>query len=671
MKTQRKNIWLAALILLMLHSAGNFASAQTSLQKARELKANLDYAQAIAMYNDHMASLAIPAVEHIRELAECYLMVNEPDAAGAWLAKIIAWGGHTAEDVFHYANILKMQGKYEEAIRQYRNWAALAPEKEAEAASQVRACEMSLQWMADPLYFDVTNAEHLNSENSDFGLISFVDGYLFASDRATAKSGGGSKNVYGWTGNPFLKIFYASGTAAASAPPVPVQALNNDYHNGALVYDKNSKTIYFTRTRMVKVAKKPLNNDPTSWIDRSSADGYVNRLEIYSAQYANGKWTQVKPFRHNDSESYSVGHPAISPDGSVLYFVSDMPGGYGGTDIYYCERLPDGEWGKPRNAGGAVNTSGKEVFPTIGPDGAMYFSSDGHPGMGGLDIFSVRGARDRWDTPGNLRYPLNSSRDDFSIYFTETGTAGYLTSAREGGKGSDDIYSFVYAPPKTLVLAGITKARLEDNTLAELGFVDLKVMDDKGNTIRVISDVSGLFYLPLDCGGTYTIQGMKEGYFAGSASAEAICKSRNDTVFVELVLDKIIINKPIVLDNIYYDYNKWNIRPDAALELEKLVKILTENPAINIELGSHTDSRGTREYNQRLSQRRAESAVAYIISRGIKSSRITAMGYGESAPVNRCVDGVYCSEEEHQMNRRTEFRVTSIDSKYLGYGRSD
>jgi outer membrane protein OmpA-like peptidoglycan-associated protein len=413
---------------------------------------------------------------------------------------------------------------------------------------------------------------------------------------------------------------------------------------------------------MVKVTKKPINSDPTSWYDHSAAPDYTNRLEIYSAKFKNNGWTDIKAFAYNNADEYSVGHPALSPDGKTLYFVSNMPGGVGGADVYYCEKIDENTWSAPKNCGNMINSDGDEVFPYMDASGTLYFSSNGLPGMGGLDLFSAKGSKDSWTSPENLKYPLNSPKDDFSIYYTEAGKAGYLTSNRDGGKGMDDIYRFVESPPTDLILAVITKERLDNNTLGILKGVDVAIKNRITDNIQKmpVSD-RGTLFTKVDCGTSYEVKGTKEGYFTQMKLVTTKCVTKHDTVFVELTFDKIIIDKPIVLRNIYYDFDKYNIRPDAALELNKLVVILLQNPSIEIELGSHTDSRGSDEYNQVLSQHRAESAVNYIVTQGIDPKRITAKGYGESVPVNRCTNGADCTEEEFQMNRRTEFKVTKMN----------
>jgi outer membrane protein OmpA-like peptidoglycan-associated protein len=287
--------------------------------------------------------------------------------------------------------------------------------------------------------------------------------------------------------------------------------------------------------------------------------------------------------------------------------------------------------------------------------------------MGGLDIFKANGQKKDWDAPENLKYPINSPKDDFSIYFTEAETMGYFSSNRYGGQGSDDIYSFVFTPPTELILSIATKELLEDGSIVSLDQVDIEILKEENEFDEVLfaslkTDEYGLNETTIKYNDKYTIRGSKEEYFTQSKKIEPIFNSKNDTIYLELIFEKIIIDKPIVIKNIYYDFDKWNIRKDAAIELDKIVTILLENPDIIIELGSHTDARGTFYYNDNLSQNRAESAVRYIIDNGISEDRITAKTYGENFPVNKCIDGVFCSEEDYQLNRRTEFKVTGYST---------
>jgi len=651
-------IFFRNLTLVLAVCCVSVAYSQSSLQKARDLKNNYEFQKAIDEYTKYF-STNIATSEDMRELVECYNMVNDLVSAETWLTKIINSGDYIACDVWNYASALKSEAKYNEAIEQFENYSTLDGGCKERTATQIEGCNLALQWLDDPGYFDVFNERSLNSENSEFGLIKFGSNYIITSDRTigTIKQ----NEVYGWTGKPYLKLLTtrASGSAFA-AGFTKMDALNNNYHNGPGIFDANSTNFLFTRTKMVKVTKTE-NPDPTSWVDKSTNSDYVNRLEIFISDYTYDTWLPPIPFEYNNVEEYSVGHPAITPDGQTLYFVSDMPGGYGSTDIYYCEKLSNGKWSKPQNAGSVINTDGKEVFPYVDDEGTLFFSSDGHAGMGGLDIFKSVGQKQSWSDPENMKCPINSPKDDFSIYFTETGIYGFLASNRVGGVGDDDIYSFEYAPPKSLILAIATKVKQDDNSTIDFPGIDLALTNITEESVESYkSDLTGHLFLELDCPASYELKGIKEGYFSQSKSIEAKCKTRNDTIFVELVFEKIVIDKPIVLKNIYYDFDKWFIRPDAAKELDNLVSILKLNPNINIELGSHCDFRGTYEYNDVLSQRRAEAAVNYIVSKGIDVARVTAKGYGKRVLVNNCTDKVNCTEEQHQLNRRTEFKVTSI-----------
>jgi outer membrane protein OmpA-like peptidoglycan-associated protein len=652
-------IFFRNLVLVVAVCFASVAFAQSPLQKARDLKNNYEYQKAIDQYTSYFSTNAASS-DDMRELVECYNLVNDLVSAELWLKKIIDSGFYTASDVWNYANALKSEAKYKDAMEQFTIYSYMENGNKLKAEKQIEGCSLALQWIDDPTFFDLANEKSLNSENSDFGLIKFGNTFIITSDRKTADLK--SNEFYGWTGKPYLKLYSgsASGKALAASNLSKIEPLNNNYHNGPAMFDAASSKLFFTRTKMVKVTK-PVNNDPTSWIEKPFATDYVNRLEIFSSNYSQNQWADPVPFQYNNVEEYSVGHPAVTEDGSTLYFVSDMPGGYGGTDIYFCEKLSTGGWSKPQNAGPAINTDGKEVFPFVDDDGTLYFSSDGHAGMGGLDIFKATGSKSSWSEPENMKSPINSSKDDFSIYFTDTGAAGYLSSNRSDGLGDDDIYSFEYNPPTSLILAVTTKEKLDDNSLVPLAEVNLTLTNKSLEASEAFkTDDKGLSFIDLSCASSFEIKGDKDGYFFTKSKKfeTAVCKTRHDTTFVELVFDKIVLNKPIVLENIYYDFDKWNIRSDAASELDKLVVILQDNPGIKIELGSHTDCRGSNKYNQTLSQKRAESAVAYIISRGIDKSRITAKGYGETQLRNSCADGVDCSESEHQLNRRTEFKVT-------------
>lgn len=662
MKTIHTYTRISAVLLIILFSFST-AVAQRKLVKAREFKDNFQYSNALNLYATHFKSTVPRKADDIRDIAHCYLMMNDLDAAQQWLSRINGLSVYSPVEMLDYANALKSTGDYDNAVAQFRRYADFFPERAQKVPDWIESCKQAKVWIANPLSFEIINVESINSENSDFGLIPYRNGYIFSSDRTLENKDYNTKEIFGWTGNPYLKIFSISTIYEdnISAEPTETEGINSTFHNGPGVFDPSSNRIYYTLTKMQKFDPLPTNSDPTDWEEIPSAEKYINRLEIYSAKLTkDNTWEDVQPFEYNNVEKYSVGHPCLSADGKILYFVSNMPGGFGNSDIYYTILQPNGKWSAPVNAGNIINTEGKEAFPVLDKNGTFYFSSDRHSGLGGLDIFESYGSKNQWSEPENLTYPINSPRDDFLPYFTVPGISGYLSSNRDGGKGEDDIYYF----SKKIMIVVNTKTRNNNNVLIPLNEVTLKMEDlVKDDILEKVTDKNGIFSLEADCGSVYDIRGLKEGYFQQAKSVQTSCSRKNDTMYVELILDKIVENKSYVLENIYYDFDKWNIRPDAAIELDKLVTVLNENPTIDIELGSHTDSRGTNQYNESLSQKRAESAVAYIISKGIISKRITAKGYGESKLRNLCSDGKICTDDEHQLNRRTEFTVTKIHSK--------
>ena len=471
-----------------------------------------------------------------------------------------------------------------------------------------------------------------------------------------------------------------------------------------------------------------------------SEDNIV-KLKLYIARVDGDKWIEEQEFQYNNDE-YSVGHAALSPDGNLLYFVSDMPGGFGGTDLYVSERV-GGTWLAPKNLGPEINTEGDEMFPWMAEDGTLYFASTGHGGLGGLDIFRVKGEPGSWEAPKNMGAPINSPQDDFGlIRLKGDNTKGYFTSNRIGGRGSDDIYSFkdngvflvgVVIDRKTeepicdatveLRLGKDVKGRAETECDGAFEFVvvaekvySLKGCADgykcndgvKASTVGLVAGDTVFVVIPLDkeedvklevlvidrktrepiggssvvvksrCDNTeqkgtsnaagmsyydakidcdYPISATATGYMPGSTEVTTVGVPANSTVKAIVELDREIDDKPVLLD-IYYDFDKWNIRvPESETELFKLLAFLNENAGTIVEIGSHTDARASFDYNIRLSQRRAQSVVDWLAARGISKDRMRAVGYGESKPVNHCVDNVKCTEEEHQRNRRTEFRV--------------
>ncbi|AKD05579.1 hypothetical protein PKOR_07500 [Pontibacter korlensis] len=637
------------------------AQGQSALRKADKLYDNYEFALAIPAYKEAIQKRK-PALQTLERVATAYRLTRQTPEAEVWYAKVVATDGRPPMNLYYYAEALRSNGKYAEAKEQYMQWGEEMPEHAERAQKLMEAIDQAVRLMKKPAVAEVTPLTTLNNgQAADFSPMQYgSNGIIFSSDRGVPKDGKEAK-VFGWTGRPYLQLFVAQQNGEGDyGRPEPLQeVINADYHNATASAAKDGGKLYFTRTKMVP-ALDNANADPTSWVEKNTNQNLINRLEIYTADKQGGSWSNVQPFSYNKVEEYSVGHPAVSPDGEVLYFASDMPGGFGDTDIYYSLRQPDGTWGTPVNAGAIVNTSGRESFPYVDANGKLYFASEGHVGMGGMDIFSAEGERGNWRDVKNLGYPINTPKNDYGIMFTEPGVRGLLSSNRDSQNGTEDIFAFkILQKPVVLAITTLGRYQNDKKKTVQDPLPNTRILmsqkNSKDSTV-VITDEKAQSFADARAGNAYTFAGSKIGFLKMESSLE-VPASAPDTVQVALIFDKNEVEKAIVLDNIYYDLDKAEIRPDAARELDKLVTLLKNNPSIEIEMGSHTDSRESHLYNQNLSERRAKAAVDYLVSKGIERSRLTAKGYGKTRLVNKCADGVQCPEEEHQKNRRTEFTI--------------
>ena len=627
------------------------AEAQ-SVAKARKLMDEYNYSEAIeilrkAITEDKKKNEAVPL------LAECYRIRNEVAKAKEMYAIAIALPNAKPEYFFFYAKSLELSGDYLGAKNMFQKYAEKRP-SDPRKKQYIANCDSVLtKWRQFSPDFEVKIDSNINTIASEFGA-SFYEGKLtFASDFANPDA----KKIYSWTGHGFLDIMQSSPKepgdfwGGMDTPSKFEGKFNRQYHDGPATFSTDGKSIYFTRSSY--------SNAKLEGVYKTSL------LQIFYAHKQDTTWGEIKPFYLNKPE-YSIGHPTLSFNGQTLYFVSDMPGGEGGTDIYMCKREGDG-WGGPIKLGPTVNTKGNEMFPYACEDGFLYFASDGHPGFGGLDIFKTKSINGRWITPINLKGPINGSYDDFAIAFAPGLKNGFFSSNRRNGIGDDDIYAFrkvdtVILPVLPTFISGIVK----DKTTM-LPIEDATIFLYNGNT-RYVSilktNKDGMFFAKVSKPTDYIVKAMKTNYIADCTPFPVNKLIPADTISAprELLLDKLIVNKSFRIDNIYYDFDKYDIREDAKPELDKLVRIMKENTIV-VELGSHTDCRGTNKYNDNLSQKRAESAVNYIVDEGISLNRISAKGYGESQLLNKCADGVECTPEEHQLNRRTEFKVISLTPK--------
>jgi len=637
--------------LLLCIGGTAFSQEQPSLRdRADELYRRYEYANAVKLYTK-LVDTRKPRLQDLERLAHSYVQMKDYESAENWYARVVETEGTEAGNHLLYGDVLKANGKYVEAKQQLQEYARKTDDADAVAVA-IDGCDSAVVWMANPTVHKLRN-EGVNTSLSEFSVFPTRDHVYYTGEPDGYMQGVGR---YGWTGNSFLRIYTADRLAdnTLTDAVLAVESLNDaPYHVGPLVANATGDTLYVTRTHPGKEGS----------VAKESRGKYrTHKLELYVyTLLPEGTWS-AEPFVYNNVSEYSVGHAALSENGNILYYVSDMPGGYGGTDIWYSEKLEDGSWGEPVNAGETINSTGDELFPNVGPTNTLYFSSDGFAGMGGLDVFRSTGAKTTWDRPENLRYPVNSSGDDFAYLTTydgEEGMAGYLSSNRRGGKGGDDIYSFTYERPKIIIiLKGTTSNKANGERLPATA---VTLYDGQREIVaKKSSNDIGAFEFVLDRNRTYTVLGQKAGYHADSAKVSTMGITQSDTLEVALLLEPMFeVGKTFELENIYYDFDKHNIRPDAAAILDELVRTLRDNPTLKIELSSHTDSRGSDAYNMALSQRRAQSAVDYLVSRGISRDRMEAKGYGETKLVNRCTNGVACSAAEHQANRRTEVTVLS------------
>lgn len=630
------------------------AKAQSLMAKADKEFELFNYVKAIKIYEEAYKKKA--DFYSAQRLAEAYTLIKDYKQAESWCAIVAKIPGSRAVDTLNYAKALQQNAKYSEAKTQYQNY--LNSNKQVNLVQQniwLASCDSAIKWMQKPEKVEVLNEKALNSSKYDWAAVTYGNGVVFTSDRkdvavATVKKSKPflkfdgavmpDKNTYGWTGNGYLRLYFkANDSDSITLFPI---AAGTDYHIGTASFSADGNTMFFTLTRIPKTLKNV--KDKLSTI----------KVELFSStKGSNGEWGQAVPFAYNNANSYSVGDPFLTADGKTLYFVSDMPGGLGGTDIYRSDLATDGSWTAPVNLTD-VNTESNERSPVLSTNGDFYFSTDGRVGMGGLDVFKSRMVNGKIEGIENLRYPFNSPQDDFGFSLSDKGALLYLSSNREEGLGEDDIYRLKVAPVITLKLIGRVVNR---KTNLPVGNAIAVLSKLGGGILKFETTEDGKYNFDLTPNSDYTVAGIKTGFL--SEVKELTTKGIEGSAVIEkdLYVDVIELNKAIRIENIYYDFDKWNIRPDAAEELDKLVKILKDNPTIWIELGSHTDSRGKDAYNLNLSQKRAESAVEYIVSRGIDSSRITARGYGETQLLNRCANDVPCTEEEHQLNRRTEFKI--------------
>lgn len=766
---KKYNIWLLAFIILIAQQT--FAQS-SRLKAANRSFENMSYIEAIRNYEDYLgtAKSGTPEMkETLTKLAYSYRKVQDSRNAERVYAELI---NHYNKDLeseiyLYFAQALANNGKYKESQKMYSRYGQ-------EQTTDMRGRRFTVAYMdnshfyQDSATYKVDYLYSLNSRQSDFSPMYYKNGLVFVSAR---EEGGAIKRVFMQNQTPFLDLFMFADTAELRKDNIKVmkqasgagggstfstsdkleaiateekekplskieqfsKTLNSKYHEGPVTFFKDYKKIVFTR------------NNYNKGRSRTSSDG-VNKLKLYIAAENGKTWGSIKELPFN-SDDYSCGHPSLSQDESKLYFVSDMPGGFGGTDIYVVD-YRDGNWGSPVNLGREINTEGNEMYPYVDENGNMYFSSDGHEGLGGLDVFYVEMKEGiPLNDVKNLGTPINSEKDDFGLITNGTRSSGYFSSNRKRGYGDDNLYSFRHGCRKLNLLVYDAESK------KPLEAVDVRMLKNGENKELFVTGTDGKVTVCLETGSDFEFKALKEGYESNGVSYGTFASSLKNQTSITIYLEKSqapIIKGTIVselnqrpiqgavvtlkngkdgskeqivtgedgryefqpkkegeysvtaskdlyavnteslgkvkqsrkspktveqnlglvgqgdifrLENIYYDYGQFFIRSDAAKELEtKLIPILKKYPNMKIEVRSHTDSRSSDAFNLKLSTNRARAVLDYLAARGIDTKRVVAKGYGETELLNNCDDEVACKEDQHQANRRTEFKILDIST---------
>ena len=609
------------------------ATAQNAkTKKADQLYDQLAYTDAAEAYQKLLKKGEGSRYVYER-LANSYFYINDTKKAETYYNRVVKGRDVDAESVYNYAQSLKANGKFSDYNTQMKAFAAMKPND-----------SRAIEFMKNPNYvptimdkvqrYSATNMD-INSKYADFGGTLIGNEFYFASGRNT------SRKTYQWNEEPFLDIYKANvvgGTVKDAS--LFNSKINTKYHESNPVFTQDGKRMYFDR------------NDYHEGDFDKSAEG-INQINLYYAENVTGEWKDVQS-AHFNSDEYSTGHPAISPDGKTLYFVSDMPGGKGKSDIYMAAINADGSLGTPALLGDGINTEGKEVFPFVDANGTLYFSSDGHLGIGGLDVFYAEPRGKGFGEVKNMGTGVNSSDDDFAFKFDAAARTGYVSSNRQGGKGSDDIYSI-----KELELpceVNITVQVIDENTKKPIAGARVDLYDKFENKLSTMTtDANGGATFKAECDKEHVIQGVAKDYESNAVTIEGGNDTDLSATLALRPIEAIIVDDQIELNPILFDYDKSNIKPQAAFELDKLVALMKKYPALVVKVESHTDNRASNSYNMNLSERRAQSTVQYVISKGIDRNRISGSGFGETRPAVSCGDG--CTEAQHQQNRRSEFII--------------
>lgn len=603
---------------------------------------NLAYVDAVKIYK-RVADKGYKSAEVFQRLANAYYFQANLEEAVKWYGELFLLTQDLDPEYFiRYAQSLKSVGNYTKAD-EVMSILVQKGTSDSRVALFIQNKDYQAQIKKNSGRQEIKNAG-FNSEYSDYGTAINGDQLVFSSSRQTSSA---FKRKHSWTNQSFTNLYVFR--PGSTSPELLNSTINSKFNEATPVFTKDGKTMYFTRNNYIKGRTKTDENKTVL-------------LKLYKATFDGKKWSKVEELPFNSNE-YSCAHPALSADEKTLYFVSNMPGTIGQSDIFKVAIQDNGTFGTPENLGKIINTEGRETFPYVAADSKLYFASDGHLGLGGLDIFeSTIGPQNTYTEPQNIGAPVNSGSDDFGYVLDTTLKSGYFTSNRkQDNLGYDDIYSFV--EKKALETTTTIQGQLTDASTGDVIQGKVILFDNKYNKVaEVQTDATGNYVfenVPKDQ--QYYVRAESASYATNEAVAVSDQTKTTVTMTKQIKTLKVgdDLRSALNIDIIYFDLDKWNIREDAAVELAKIAEVLHEYPAMKIAIRSHTDSRQTHQYNQVLSDKRAQSTRDWLISKGIASERLTAKGYGETELLNACADGVLCAESDHQKNRRSEFIILS------------
>jgi len=651
MKTMKNTGFLILAFILISTSV----FGQTSKQKRAERHFNsFSFVKATKTY-EKLADTSFNEQYSVRKLADAYIMLRQPEKALPLYKQAVKQENVPSEYYLYYAQTLRATGDYKESKVWMKKYRAAGGEQDSRTKEFFKNDDLASA-IFNSKDKNTLHKLNINTAYNDFGAVVLNDNIIFASSRDEGVS---VKRLYAWDEQPLMDIFVASVEGGSVEGTTKIEGdVNTKHHDGPATFNGDGTKMFFSRNNYYE--DKKIKDD----------DGIMH-VGIFSAELVEGSWVNVKQTNLNNS-NYTVYHPSLSKDGKQLYFASDIPGGHGGMDIYVCSVNDDLSLGTPSNLGPIVNTEGNEVFPLIHhKDNTLFFSSDGHVGFGLLDVFaSVKGEGEEIVNVINLAAPINSKKDDFGYYLSDDSLTGYISSNRKGGVGGDDIYAFTRIPALTMkgtIVDAINKS--------PIGGARVVLTRENGEELTYfITNDDGTYEHIIPRDEDFVLKGSKEKYQDGTNRFSSKGIDVGTLIIADLDIELTPIPDVVVLadlETIYFDFDKDFIRPDAAIELDKVVDLMVNQyPGMVIRLESHTDSRAPDAYNLDLSNRRAKSTYDYLITNGVDASRITEYeGFGESQMVEieledgatkKCVNDVKCNEDEHQLNRRTEFIIIKM-----------